>query len=103
LSSATTSVSGNGSRSANHVAIAASYAAVVANASAASSRRVSDESEPDDRSSSSTNPYCAGRQTGATCAKFLAAPRSIDGPPTSIISTASASVTPRCCATCSNG
>ena len=36
----------------------------------------------------------AGRR-GATCAKFFAAPRSIDGPPTSIISTASSSVTPR--------
>ena len=39
--------------------------------------------------------YCSGRQTGTTCAKFFAAARSIDGPPTSIISIASASVTPR--------
>ena len=37
------------------------------------------------------------------CAKFFAAPRSIEGPPTSIISTASASVTPWRAATCSNG
>ena len=41
--------------------------------------------------------------TGTTCAKFFAAPRSSDGPPTSISSTASASVTPRRAVACSNG
>ena len=38
-----------------------------------------------------------------TCAKFFAAARSIDGPPTSIISTISASVAPGCSATRANG
>ena len=42
-------------------------------------------------------------ETAATCAKFFAAARSIDGPPTSIISTISASVTPRRPATDANG
>ena len=36
-----------------------------------------------------------GSETGATCAKFFAAARSIDGPPMSIISTASAMRAPR--------
>ena len=45
----------------------------------------------------------AGRQTAATCAKFFAAARSIDGPPTSIISIASSSVTPSRAATDVNG
>ena len=49
---------------------------------------------PPSASSASTGSYCSGRQTGATCAKFLAAPRSSDGPPTSIISMMSASSTP---------
>ena len=46
------------------------------------------------RSSCARTSYCSGRQTGAQCAKFFAAPRSIDGPPMSIISTASSSRTP---------
>ena len=46
------------------------------------------------RSSARTGSYCSGRQTGATWAKFLAAPRSSEGPPTSIISIRSASSTP---------
>ena len=44
-----------------------------------------------------------GDETATTCAKFLAAARSIDGPPTSIISTTSASVAPRRPATDVNG
>ena len=47
------------------------------------------ESAPCSVSSSSTVSYCSGSHTGATCAKFFAAARSIDGPPMSIISTAS--------------
>ena len=64
---------------------------------------MSSESSPFARSSSSTWWYWSGRQTGAQCAKFFAAPRSIDGPPTSIVSTASSSVTPRRAVTSSNG
>ena len=48
----------------NHAAIADSYAAVVANASAASWRRVSSESSPFSRSSASTPSYWSGVQTG---------------------------------------
>jgi len=70
----------------NHAAIEASYVAVVANASAASRRRVPGGSAPSARSSSSTASYCAGEDTAATCSKFLAAPRSSAGPPMSIIS-----------------
>ena len=44
-----------------------------------------------------------GRQTGAQWAKFFAAPRSIDGPPMSIVSTASSSVTSILAVTSSNG
>ena len=40
----------------------------------------------------STCSYCSGLETAATCAKFFAAARSIDGPPTSIISITSCSV-----------
>ena len=47
---------------------------------------------PCSRSSASTSSYCSGLETTATWAKFFAAARSIDGPPTSIISTTSASV-----------
>ena len=88
------SCSGNRSLRANHVAIAASYAALVANASAASARRVSSDTSPCSRSSRSTISYCRGSVTAATWAKFLAAARSIDGPPTSIISIVSSSVGP---------
>ena len=44
-----------------------------------------------------------GLHTGATCAKFLAAARSMDGPPMSIISTASSSWTPCREMTCVKG
>ena len=47
--------SGNVSRPRNQVAMAVSYAAVVANASAASLRRVSADSSPVSRSSSRTS------------------------------------------------
>jgi hypothetical protein len=94
---------GASSASANQVAIADSYAAVVANASPARRLRVSSDSSPDARSSVSTGWYCSARDTAATFAKFFAAPRSIDGPPTSIISTASSSPTPRRPATSANG
>ena len=87
----------------NHAAIAASYEAVVAKACVASMCRVSCDSVPWTRSSSSTSSYCSGRHTGITWTKFLAAARSIDGPPTSIISIASASVTPRRPATDAKG
>ena len=50
-----------------------------------------------------TTGYWSGRQTGATCAKFFAAARSIEGPPTSIISTASSSLTPRSPTTSAKG
>ena len=84
-------------------AIVASYDAVVANASFASERRSSRDTERRVRSSSMTTSYCSGLQTAITCSKFFAAARSIDGPPTSIISTASASVTPCFATACSNG
>ena len=72
----------------------AHVAAVSANASAASVRLVSSETVPVSCSSARTGSYWDGRQIGVTCAKFFAAPRSIDGPPMSIISTASSSRTP---------
>ena len=50
-----------------------------------------------------TAAYCSGRASGATCAKFFAAARSIDGPPMSIISTASSSRTPNRPATSRKG
>ena len=53
------------------------------------------ETAPCSRRSASTRAYCSGPETGATCAKFFAAARSIDGPPMSIISTASAMRAPR--------
>ena len=50
-----TKTGGNASRPANQLAIAASYAAEVANAVAASRRRVSCETSPASRSSPSTS------------------------------------------------
>ena len=61
-------------------------------------RRVSSESTPCSVSSRGRAAYCSGSHTGATCAKFFAAARSIDGPPMSIISTASSMRAP-CLAT----
>ena len=49
-------------------------------------RRVAAESAPACRSSSSTGPYCAGSTTTPTWAWFLAAARTMVGPPTSISS-----------------
>ena len=95
--------SGKASRSANQRATAASKTAVVANASAARARRVSSDSSPVSRSSCRTRPYWSGRETAATCAKFFAAPRSIVGPPMSIISTASCSWVPYRVATSRKG
>ena len=103
MRSATVSCSGNSSVSPNQFAIVASYTALVSNASRASRRRVSSVVSPCSRSSASTSSYCSGLDTTVTCAKFLAAARSIDGPPTSIISTTSASVLPRSAATVANG
>jgi len=75
-------------------AFATSYAAVCANASVASSRRVASASPPEARISSSTLAYRSGRTTTPTEAKFLAAARTIAGPPMSICSTTSSSVAP---------
>ena len=81
---------GSPRRADSQPAIALSYAAVVANAAAASSRRVS----TDDvvavaqlvRARARSRP---GGRRGSTCAWFLAAARSIAGPPMSIFSIAS--------------
>ena len=94
---------GNGSVSPNQFAIAASYAAVTANACAASRRRSPSGTRPSARSASSTGSYWSGRDTGTTWAKFFAAARRSAGPPTSIISIASASLAPRRPATEANG
>src|SRR4051794_29670145 len=53
--------------------MAASYAALFANATAASSRPVDWATAPVSCRSASTRAYCSGPETGATCAKFFAA------------------------------
>ena len=64
----------------------------MAKVSPARRRRVSSSRSPRSRTSVEHLVVALGaRQTGATWAKFLAAARSIAGPPMSIISTASCS------------
>ena len=67
--------------------IAASYAAVRANASSANARRVSSPTVPSlARSSSSSGSYWSGSVTIVTHAWFFAAARVIAGPPMSMVS-----------------
>ena len=69
----------------------ASYCATRLNAVTASAKRVCSESVPCCASSSSSSAsYWAGSVATATCAKFLAAARSIAGPPISMFSMMSA-------------
>ena len=88
----------------SHWEIIASYAPVWVNASAASFLRSSSVVAPSlVRSSLSRASYWAGSVTMATDAWFLAAERTIDGPPISICSMASGSVTPGLLIVASNG
>src|SRR5574337_1246962 len=87
-----------------YAAIAASYWAVRRNASRASRERVSLESAPSDRfSSSRTSPYWAASTSTATDSQFFAAARIRVGPPMSICSTASARRVPGFATVCSKG
>ncbi len=84
--------------------MAASYWAVRRNASWARRKRVASLSSPPlARSSSSTARYWPASVTTPTLPWFLAAARIIVGPPTSICSIASASVTPGRATVASNG
>src|SRR5690554_1901581 len=84
--------------------IRASYCATRLNASTASAKRVFAESAPSLASSSASRvPYCAGSVATATKAKFLAAARSIAGPPMSMFSTMSANFAAGSADTFSNG
>ena len=87
------SPSGGASTEPIHDATATSYAAVCANASAASRCRCSSVNPPA-AAAASTSPYAAGEVTMATDGWFLAAARTIDGPPMSICSTHSSGVAP---------
>ncbi len=84
-------------------AIWASYAAVRANASAASFWRVSGLTVPCVRMSRRTDAYWVGSETAATPGKFLAAARSSATPPMSIFSSAWSSVVPGSVTVCPNG
>src|SRR5690554_1232990 len=84
--------------------IRASYCATRLNASTASAKRVfADSAPPFDSSSATRPPYWAGSVATATKAKFLAAARSIAGPPMSMFSTMSANFVPGSAETFSNG
>ena len=72
-------------------------------AATASAKRVSRETEPVACSSDSTPAYCAGSVSTATPSQFLAAERTIAGPPMSMFSMASASVQPSRATVASNG
>src|SRR5207244_3593739 len=85
---------------ARYRAIAASYFDVFSNTATAQRRRKSSLTSSICRRSSS---YSDGSQSGRTCWWFFAAARSIDGPPMSICSTASATVTPSFAIVASNG
>ena len=76
-----------------HEATATSYVAVCANASAASRCR-SASVKPPSATARSTSAYRSGEVTIATEGWFLAAARTIDGPPMSICSTHSSGVAP---------
>ena len=78
-----------------HEATATSYVAVCTNAWAARVRRCSRENPPP-RTAISTEGYSAGSVTMATLAWFLAAARTIEGPPMSICSTHSSCEAPDC-------
>ncbi len=78
---------------ANHEATATSYAAVCANACAASCLRWSNVNPPA-AIAARTPSYAEGLTTTATLGWFLAAARTIDGPPMSICSTHSSGVAP---------
>ena len=84
--------------------MAASYSDVRLKASSARRARVSVESAPPlVRSSSSTDAYCEGSVTTPTPPWFLAAPRIMLGPPMSMFSMASSTVTPGLATVCSKG
>ena len=76
-----------------HDATCTSYVAVWTNASAASARRCASV-KPPCATASSTSKYFAGEVTIATDGWFLAAARTIDGPPMSICSTHSSGEAP---------
>lgn len=77
----------------NQEATATSYAAVCWKASAASRLRAV-RSKPPPWAAARTSAYRAGLVTTATEGWFLAAARTIDGPPMSICSTHSSGVAP---------
>ncbi len=82
----------------------ASYCATRLNAVTARVKRVCAPSVPSLRFSSSTMPaYCEGSVATATCAKFLAAARSMAGPPMSMFSMMSANEASGLAETFSNG
>ena len=96
--------SGNDSRSANQTAIADSYAAVDDEGLGGErAARVERQRAVLPELGEHVRVAAPGAETGATCAKFFAAARSIAGPPMSIISTASSSRTPCRPATSANG
>jgi hypothetical protein len=76
-----------------HDATCTSYVAVCTNASAARRCRWASV-KPPPRTASSASSYWAGEVTIATDGWFLAAARTIDGPPMSICSTHSSGVAP---------
>ncbi len=73
------------------------------NAATASAKRVVSATRPSRCSAASTPAYCAGSVSTATACQFLAALRTIAGPPMSICSIASASVQPGRPTAASNG
>jgi len=84
--------------------IAASYWATRLNAATENAKRVAADSWPSLASSeASSSAYCDGSVATATRAKFLAAERSMAGPPMSMFSTASARVQSALAVTDSNG
>jgi hypothetical protein len=73
------------------------------NAATDNAKRVASLSEPELRSSSSTQPYWPASVSTATPRQFFAAERTIAGPPMSMFSIASSSVQPGCATVASNG
>jgi hypothetical protein len=73
------------------------------NAATASANRVVSESLPADFSSCSTCGYCVASVSTATSFQFLAALRTMAGPPMSMFSIASSSVQPGLATVASNG
>src|SRR6218665_1319742 len=73
------------------------------NAATDSAKRSGSDNVPLARSSASTDGYCAASVSTPTCCQFLAALRTIAGPPMSMFSTASASVQAAWATVASNG